>query len=613
MSVRKLFRIATIRKKMMLLFLTATIVPIAASIAISYHETRSSITQEAISKNNRLLSLGSANIVNYMSNINQKSLAVYNSMNVPRSLYYLLEHNLEDESFPNGISDVIENRNLLKDHLYNIYQSMKEFYKIRLYVAAQNTSYLLWNDDIKVGKHDPGTIAMAAKTYMEPTHISTNYGLPIKSPVQDQPVFTLHRPIFLAPSTRQLAELTIDVKTEVLNDLNRQLYDAGNEELYLVDADGRFVLSSKPDFVGKRLDEPWFRSIGDSVSGQGHFKWDKNGFKGMIFYQQVKTPYMNWYLVKQTPDNHLYAAANKTALLNMWVGAAFLAIAVLATLIISFRFTKPLLALIGYVNKIDSGNLNVQIEIQSKDEIGLLAKRFRSMMQTINNLILKEYRLELANKTMQLRALQAQVNPHFLYNALQSVGTVALQQGNKNVYGLVASLGKMMRYQMNLSGDDVDLSQELDYVQAYLDLQKERFDKSLEVILMIDERTRGLRMPKMILQPLVENFFKHGFAPSERPAQIIIASSLGEEGDLTIVVSDNGVGLSDERLAELNAELSKENDMEETDAAGIGLRNVLSRLRLFFAADASLSIARLRPHGFSVTLHIPHPKEGEAR
>ncbi|QHW31095.1 HAMP domain-containing protein [Paenibacillus rhizovicinus] len=618
MTARTLFRNATIRKKMMLLFLIATIVPIAASIAISYHETRSSITKEAISKNNRLLSLGSANIVNYMNNINQKSLAVYNSMNVPRSLYYLLEHNLEDEAFPNGISDVIENRNLLKDHLYNIYQSMKEFYKIRLYVASQNTSYLLWNDDIKVGKHEPGTIAMAPKTYIEPTHISHNYGLPIKSPVNEEPVFSLHRPIFLAPSDTQLAELTIDVKVGVLNDLNRQLYDAGNEKFYIVNSDGAIVLSSEPDFIGKRLVNDWFHTVTAPTSNaeQGHFKWNGGGFNGMIFYQQVKTNYMNWYLIKQTPDSHLYATANETALLNMWVGALCLAVAVIATLIISYRFTKPLLKLIGYVNKIDSGNLGVQIDIRSNDEIGLLAKRFRSMMQTINNLILKEYRLELANKTIQLKALQAQVNPHFLYNALQSVGTVALQQGNKNVYGLIASLGKMMRYQMNMADAEVELSQELDYVQAYLDLQKERFDASLDVILMIDERTRSIRMPKMIVQPLVENFFKHGFSPGDRPARLVIASSLSDEGALTIVVSDNGSGMAPREIAALNAAITQEfraeEEAEET-GSGIGLRNILSRLRLSFRKDASLTVQQLHPHGFSVTLHIPHAQEEEQR
>ncbi|SFT07295.1 sensor histidine kinase [Paenibacillus sp. BC26] len=606
-----LFKNTTIRKKMMILFLIATILPIAASIAISYHQTKSSITKEAISKNNRLLALGGTNIINYMNNINQKSLAVYNSMNVPRSLYYILEHNMENEVFPNQISDVIQNRNLLKDHLYNIYQSVQEFYKIRLYVAGQNTSYLLWNDDIKVGKHQNGSITMASKTNIEPTHLSHNYGLSIKSPVKEEQVFTLHRPIFLAPSDVQLAELTIDVKTSVLNDLNRQLYDAGHENFYLVDADGGVLISSDDAQIGKRLDSEWFHTVRNASTTKGHFDWDGNAFSGMIFYQQVKTNYMNWYLIKQTPNSHLYATANETALINTWVGAAFLAIAVIALLLISYRFTKPLLALIGYVNKIDSGNLNVQIDIQSNDEIGLLAKRFRSMMQTINNLILKEYRLELANKTIQLKALQAQVNPHFLYNALQSVGTVALQHGNMKVYQLVTSLGKMMRYQMDMADVGVELSRELDYVQAYLDLQKERFDSSLDIILMIDERTRSIRLPKMILQPLVENFFKHGFLPSEQPAKLVIASSLGDDGALTIVVSDNGKGISAARMTELNRLLMQDHEVENEEEEGlaIGLRNILFRLRLYFKQDAALSIQHLHPHGFSVTLHIPHALE----
>ncbi|WP_308638160.1 sensor histidine kinase [Paenibacillus silvisoli] len=605
-----LFKNTTIRKKMMLLFLIATILPIAASIAISYHETKTSITKEAISKNNRLLSLGGANIINYMNNINQKSLAVYNSMNVPRSLYYILEHNMENEVFPNQISDVIQNRNLLKDHLYNMYQSVQEFYKIRLYVAGQNTSYLLWNDDIKVGKHENGSIAMATKTYIEPTHLSHNYGLSIKSPVKEEQVFTLHRPIFLAPSDVQLAELTIDVKTEVLNDLNRQLYDAGHESFYLVDADGGVILSSDADMAGKRLDAEWFKAARNAANPAGHFDWDSQSFTGMIFYQQVKTNYMNWYLIKQTPNSHLYKAANETALINTWVGAAFLAIAVFALLLILYRFTKPLMTLIGYVNKIDSGNLNVQIDIWTNDEIGLLAKRFRSMMQTINNLILKEYRLELANKTIQLKALQAQVNPHFLYNALQSVGTVALQHGNMKVYQLVTSLGKMMRYQMDMADVGVALSRELEYVQAYLDLQKERFDTALDIILIVDERTRGILLPKMILQPLVENFFKHGFSPSEQPAKLVVASSLSEDGALTIIVSDNGKGISAARMAELNRLLAMEDELEEhEEGLAIGLRNVLSRLRLYFRQDASLSLQHLHPHGLSVTLHIPHVLE----
>ncbi len=607
----------------MLLLLAATILPIATSMIISYNATTGSITEEAISKNKQLLSLGKTNIMNYMSNINQKSLAVYNSMNVPRSLYYILERSLEDEVFPNDLTDVINNRNLLKDHLYSIYQSVSEFNKVRLYVVKQNATYLLWNDDIRVGENDKDTLAdTVKKATIEATHQSHNYGLNVKSGANDEMVFTLHRPIFRAPSEELLAELSIDVRLTVLEDLNRQLYDSGKEDFYIVDMKGQIVLASNQEEIGGKLDHAWMDSVYSSSEDSGHFDWTEQSFEGMIFYDRIKTPYMDWYLVKQTPYSHLYSAADRVARINIWVGAAFLAIVVIATLFISITFTKPLLRLIGYVNKIETGNLNVSIDIQSNDEIGLLARRFRSMMQTINNLILAEYRLELANKTNQLKALQAQVNPHFLYNALQSIGTVSLQHGDHKAYSLITSLGKMMRYHMNTMDSIVELNRELQYAQAYLDLQKQRFDTALGIRLQVDDNTRRILVPKMILQPLLENFFKHGFAGADSPSELTIASWLNEDSSqLTIRVLDNGIGISDERLAELRYELDKplsygmlqsqapasqeSASASSQEAGGIGLQNVLSRLRLHFHPSAAIEVEQVRPHGFSVTIHIP--------
>lgn len=609
----------TIRKKLMLLLLAATILPIATSMIISYNATTKSITEEAIAKNNRLLSLGKTNIMNYMNNINQKSLAVYNAMNVPRSLYYILEHSMEDEVFPNDITDVIRNRNLLKDHLYNIYQSVSEFHKVRLYVVKQNATYLLWNDDIKVGQNVGSIPETAKKAYIEPSHKSHNYGLvDLKSAASEEMVFTLHRPIFLAPSEKLLAELSIDVRLSVLEDLNRQLYDSGEESFYIMDSSGQIVLSSDKNEIGTAAKQSWFGTVLNSGQDSGHFDWKAEAFDGMVFYDRIKTPYMDWYLIKQTPYKHLYSAADRIARINTAVGIAFLAVVVLATLFISIRFTKPLLRLIGYVNKIETGNLNVSIDIHSNDEIGLLARRFRSMMQTINNLILTEYRLEIANKTNELKALQAQVNPHFLYNALQSIGTVSLQHGDTKAYSLITSLGKMMRYQMNTMDAVVELSRELDYVQAYLDLQKQRFDTALHIQLKIDEQAKRILIPKMILQPLLENFFKHGFVQSsEEPSVLVITCFLDEPRQLlSIEVQDNGCGLPEDRLQEVLQQLNKvpklgaarENNQED---GGIGLHNVLSRLRLHFDSTAAMELRHVQPHGFSVTIHIPLVKENE--
>ncbi|WP_182301655.1 cache domain-containing sensor histidine kinase [Cohnella cholangitidis] len=601
----------TIRNKLMLLLLIATILPIATSMVISYNSTKRSISEEAYEKNARILSLGKANLQSYMQNINQKSLAVYNSINVPRSLYYILEHNMEDEVFPSDLSDVIRNRNLLRDHLLNIYQSVKETHQVRLHIVSQNTTYLLSNGGDKIRADIPANDfnVLTKKPFIEPSHMSHSYGLGARSTDQSTLVFTLHRPIFRAPSEILMAQLSIDIKLDALSDLNSHLYDSGKEKFYIVDADGNTIISSENGAAGKPLDGDWLKKIRKDDLTNGYLKWEDSHFAGIVFYERITTPLMDWYLVKMTPYEHLYKTAEGITQINTWVGAMFLAIAVLATLLISFRFTKPLLSLIGYVNQIERGHLNVDIDIRSNDEIGLLSRRFRSMMQTINNLILKEYRLELANKTNQLKALQAQVNPHFLYNALQSIGTVALQHKDQQIYSLVTSLGKMMRYNMNTGETIVELEKEFGYVQAYLDLQKQRFDKSLEINYVMDPETRSILVPKMILQPLVENFFKHGFKQNDdEPAKLLISCSLQEQL-LVILVRDNGAGMTEENLAEVNERLRLGQSAGRGKESGIGLLNVLSRLQLHFHESASLTLANAVPEGLSVEVRIPLGKE----
>lgn len=601
----------TIRNKLMLLLLIATVLPIVTSMVISYNSTKRSITEEAYEKNARLLSLGKANLQNYMQNINQKSLAVYNSINVPRSLYYILEHNMEDEVFPNDISDVIRNRNLLKDHLLNIYQSVKEFHQVRLHVVAQNTTYLLSNGGGKIQSDIPsGNFnVLAKKPYIEPSHLSHSYGLESRASDPREIVFTLHRPIFLAPSEELLAQLSIDVKLNALTELNRQVYDAGKEKFYIVDAAGHTIISSEEEPAGNPSDGKWLDEIRKGDLANGYLKWEDSAFAGIVFYDRVTTPMMDWYLVKLTPYEHLYRTADGIARINTWVGIMFLTVAVLATLFISFRFTKPLLSLIGYVNQIERGHLNVDIDIRGNDEIGLLSRRFRSMMQTINNLILKEYRLELANKTNQLKALQAQVNPHFLYNALQSIGTVALQHKDQQIYSLVTSLGKMMRYNMNTGETIVELEKEFGYLQAYLDLQKQRFDTSLEIEYRMAPDARSLLVPKMILQPLVENFFKHGFRQSdEEPARLMISCDLHDQ-ILIIKVQDNGAGMGEGEMSEVNDRLNIGDPGLPGKESGIGLLNVLSRLRLHYSDSASLVLTSAVPAGLIVEVRIPFGEE----
>jgi len=234
-------------------------------------------------------------------------------------------------------------------------------------------------------------------------------------------------------------------------------------------------------------------------------------------------------------------------------------------------------------------------------------------MQRINQLIMREYRLELASKSNQLKALQAQINPHFMNNALQSIGTLALQHGDRQVYTLISSLGKMMRYHMRADNTSVPLSAELDYVQSYLALQRQRFDEHLEYRIEADEKAGAVQVPRMVLQLIVENIFKHGIQPAVKPGEIAVVCRMAEPSVLEIRVADNGAGMEEGARARLQAILDRpENAFEPVSVdGGIGLVNILSRLRLFYSDEVRMKLENRAPHGFETIITIPLGDKGE--
>src|SRR5690606_38848563 len=197
---------------------------------------------------------------------------------------------------------------------------------------------------------------------------------------------------------------------------------------------------------------------------------------------------------------------------------------------------------------IQTGQLDVAIpSVKHQDEISHIINRFREMMNTINNLVLREYKLELSSKNNQLKAMQAQINPHFLNNTLQIIGTLALEQNNTRIYKLLSSLAKMMQYSMHNNNKVVSLNDELAHVKAYIELQKERYENAFSVHFNIDETLLSLSVPKLILQPIVENYFKHGFERNKDNQQLTIEVNALQVKTICINISNNGLPISSER------------------------------------------------------------------
>jgi len=588
----------SLSNKLIALMVPCIVVPLTISILITHHFTKKMIDDQAIEENILLFSEGKKNISGYLEAIDNASRSVYANARMNALLV-------------NGMSND-EDKSFVFEALQQMVRTVKDndISQILLHFSGSQSSFffsqsMYYYDQSSPVRLPSDQVVPPYSALLIPAHSPGNYGLGNK-PYAALPrqVITLYRPLYNVPTNRSTGFLSIDVNLDALRRLSAELYKEDRDEFYILDRSGIVVFSSDDSLNGQRLHEPWIEQLHARTEVSGSLEWKDSRFNGMIIYSKLSKDYVDWTLAKRMPSRYLYNKRSDLTLLNTLVMVLFLTIATVAMLIVSLRLTRPVKMLIRSINQIQAGQLDAPIPLERADEIGILAKRFRAMMNTINDLIVKEYKLELANKTNQLKMLQAQINPHFINNALQSIGSKAIDNGDPEVYSLVSSLGQMMHYSMNAGESVVPLSKEIDYVKHYLALQRQRFDVQLTIELEIDERTAAIPIPKMIVQPVVENYFKHGFHPDQENATLRIRASL-EEDALRIEVADNGKGMPEEQLHRLQAIFARAQLPAAGDEEKIGLFNVFFRLHLYYEGHAQLALKAGRPQGLVVTMRIP--------
>lgn len=597
------------RNKLILFLLIATLVPFITSIVISYLFTKERVTEDTITNNSALISQAKMNLLNYLNGVVQASTTIYTGQYFSElgQLYDILLRQREIDY----MSDKV-----IRSGLQVMSHSIKEIKQIYLYGSVSDRSYLASNDfqGSTIGKHESLRPFPENKSvYFQTTHLSHNYNIALNVYSAPTPVLSMHRKIMYSPNNTSIGELIIDLQLDLVSEISQSLFTHDQEELYILDDEGFIVFGPDAAKWGQPLEASWGNEAIHSGLDKGSYEWTKGPYAGINVYEKMKTDYVSWTIVKRLPYEQLTKNARQLALINSLVLTFFMLIVIAGTVYISIRFTAPIKQLIRYITRIQSGQvqlgqLNVDIELARTDEMGILANRFHGLMQDLNQMVMREYRLELANKSNQLMALQAQINPHFLNNALQSIGTLALQHDAPKVYALIASLAKMMHYSMNTNESVVPLSKEIDHIKAYLELQKQRFEHQFEIIYDIDESTKAISVPKMILQPLVENYFKHGFKSSSATGLLRIQAMkhiIHEDEYLKLIVEDNGIGMTEERLREVRNRL---NAPSVTDEACIGLSNVLTRVQLYFTDDAFLDAQHVQPQGLRIVIHIPMKK-----
>ncbi|PLS14799.1 sensor histidine kinase [Bacillus sp. M6-12] len=593
----------SIRKKLIILLMAVTVLPFGSAIAITYYYTTESLKDRFVSSNQDVVENGKEDISAYLKEVSEMTTILYRYtplMNV----------------FRVGVSsDLRDNQQEINRILVYLYNTRPEIEQMHLYIHKGKDSYTNYHStpsgrgyykNIYAHPYYRKLSMSNEFTVIEPTHEIYSYNnLSVIPDTGRKNVISFHHVIRDIPSATPLAFFSIDINFSQLNAIANRLYRKDVEDFYIMNEDDLIVYSSDESLIGKKNQQDWFQKVKHSSGINKSMEWEDDEFSGVIVHDKFSGALEDWYVVKRTPYDFLYQSARETAYINILIGLVTIVIVVIATMAASFKFTAPIKVLIANMKRVEKGELKADFDSLGNDEFGELGRHFKMMIATINDLIQKEYKLEIENKSSQLRVLQSQVNPHFLYNALQSIGTLALQHNAGKVYTLLTSLSKIMRYSMNMQDDIVSFSDELKHVQSYLVLQKQRFDERFEYEIEIENRLEKIMVPKMILQPIVENSFKHGFDQKDGRAFILISASMKENGMVSITVQDNGKGVNEDRLRSILQEVNEGSPKKEIQREAIGLKNITDRLEIYYSNQASVTIESEEDKGFTVSIEIP--------
>lgn len=368
---------------------------------------------------------------------------------------------------------------------------------------------------------------------------------------------------------------------------------------FIVDKKGKILCTSR------RVQPMWLEKIEAAFqSGERNFilEWEKE--KYYVFGQYNGLTGWKTYSVVAVPEIFPQALQLRGTI-AMIVFSAVLVALVIVTLI-SYSITAPIRELSNAMKQVEEENFDIEVQSKRKDEIGRLIISFNYMVGKIRQLIYEVYQKKLEQKNAEIRALQAQINPHFLYNTLDSINWMLIERDEQDISDVVISLGEILRYAIGGGSHVVPLRDEMHYIESYLCIQKNRLEERLNYRWEVDEDALDFSVPRLILQPIVENAVIHGIEPLKEGGTITVKAWM--EGEtLLLQITDNGKGMTQAELEELKKKIAGKND-----TGNIGMRNIRRRIELTYGEKQAMEIRSNQGEGTAVTLRMTEDRrEGE--
>lgn len=411
-------------------------------------------------------------------------------------------------------------------------------------------------------------------------------------------VFSIVKAVIDEETGMPCGVLLLDVKHDIIADSIQDATVGSGGFMYILDWDNNMVYAPLSRVV-YRIRPEWIHS------GEDVFTAEVEGQKYQISYRE--SDYTGWKIVSVSPYQEIMGSVNQMMIMYICVFILTLGIVLIVTVKLSDVITRPIIELRNLMKKTEQGDFSVRFEGSYKDEVSELGRRFNHMMERIQELIEKVYEEQEYKRRAELRVIQEQFKPHFLYNTLDTIGWMAREHKAYDVVHMLDALTTVFRIGLSKGRDYVSLEDEVKYVTNYLYIQKMRYGEKVQYEIDFDETCKEVYVPKLILQPLVENAIYHGLKMKRGVGHLKVKAVSAPDQKVLLEVEDDGQGMSRNKVEELTRVLNQPGNEENQS---FGLFYIKERLRIRYGEAFSVNIESREGEGTRVIILIPGKVDG---
>ncbi|WP_167433990.1 sensor histidine kinase [Paenibacillus silvae] len=427
-------------------------------------------------------------------------------------------------------------------------------------------------------------------------------------------VFSLVRAMNQIPTGKRIGYMKIDIHSDVFKDLVsfQENRNTPGTLLFVINDQNQVVYDKNDVLTGKKITNLSIRSLNqDNTAGQTD--WQGQSY----LYGIGRSDYTGWTTLILTPMSDI--TGKLQIIRNTVMGIEFVVLLLVMVIgsLIARSITRPLRHMIITMKHVERGDFSVRAEqTGNQNEIGLMSKVFNQMLDSLQTMITKVYMAEIRERDARLVALQAQINPHFLFNTLTILKSLGRKGASEDVVNVTESLAHLFRYSLYDWDRTVELREEMELVGSYIRIQKYRFQERITFHIDIPEHIQQARVLRLMIQPLVENAVVHGLERRKSGGWVSVKARINGER-LEIRVEDNGSGIDEDKQATLKQKLEMADSItsqsEQSEHMGIALINIQSRMRLIYGDCSGLTFEQTCEEGITFILTLPLVYEGRER